>query len=233
MIKRHLLLTTALFWAQQQGVPVDGQEYNSDESLVVRLTGDNFYEKTLHKRVFIDFYDPMWGHCLLMADDWSDFADEFEDDDDILIGKMDCTNAANKPICQDYGVKGYPTLMYGDVVDLQKYLGQRDLLDWRDVVHDNLRKPLCGVGRPDLCSESKRKDIDDLFGKGLSGIDSEIQQVEEKLKAVDQKQDDFVEALQKQYHEGLAKKETDKQKLKEESNLKLLNTILALKTKDS
>ena len=44
--------------SEEEGVQV--MVYTRDQKdLFVRLTGDNFYEKTLHKRVFIDFYDPM------------------------------------------------------------------------------------------------------------------------------------------------------------------------------
>lgn len=32
---------------------------SDEDDLVVRLTGDDFYEQTAGKRVFVEFYDPM------------------------------------------------------------------------------------------------------------------------------------------------------------------------------
>jgi len=42
-----------------------------------------------------------------------------------LVADVDCT-AAGKPLCDANGVKGYPTIKYGDPSDLQDYQGGRD-----------------------------------------------------------------------------------------------------------
>lgn len=49
----------------------------------------------------------------------------FAGDDDFLVADVDCT-AAGKKLCMDNGVRGYPTIMYGEPGALQKYMGGRD-----------------------------------------------------------------------------------------------------------
>merc|ERR1712083_352907 len=41
--------------------------------------------------------------------DWDRLASEFEGDPQRLIADVDCT-AAGKPLCEKYGVQGYPTI---------------------------------------------------------------------------------------------------------------------------
>ena len=50
--------------------------------------------------------------------------EEFKDSETQLIADADCT-ADGKPICDANGVKGFPTLKYGDPNDLQDYQGAR------------------------------------------------------------------------------------------------------------
>ena len=41
------------------------------------------------------------------------------------MADVDCT-AAGKPLCDSNGIKGFPTIKYGDPSDLQTYEGGRD-----------------------------------------------------------------------------------------------------------
>lgn len=255
-MKAHLVLAAALFVAQQQGAVFatslddsddsgedwwgddvsDSDDYDST-SHVVRLTGDNFYEKSRNKRVFVDFYDPMWGHCLLMADDWSELATGYAEsnlkgDEEILIGKMDCTQPDNKSICQTYGIKSYPSLMYGDIVDLLEFPGQRTLEAWRELVMDHLKNPakLCSVANTDACDADKKKHISDMMNRGATYIDLQIEEVEDRLGAIDYAQKTMVKKLQDRYKDRNEQKEADKLKLlKESSGLKWMKAILQMK----
>ena len=81
MIPRHFLWTTAALVLVHQSSVVpdhafavaqedydsddwgsseddDDEDYDDKNDPVVRLTGENFFEKTWDKNVFIDFYDP-------------------------------------------------------------------------------------------------------------------------------------------------------------------------------
>ena len=83
----------------------------------VTLNGDNFSElvwngeKTVDGNAwFVKFYAPWCGHCKKLAPTWAQLADENEAT--LNVGKVDCTEESNKAICSQFGVKGYPTLIY-------------------------------------------------------------------------------------------------------------------------
>mmetsp|Transcript_91576 Transcript_91576/g.285432 ORF Transcript_91576/g.285432 Transcript_91576/m.285432 type:complete len:131 (+) Transcript_91576:54-446(+) len=73
-----------------------------------------------------------------------------------LIADVDCT-AEGKDLCEKHGVRGYPTIKYGDPGDLKDYQGGRTYDDLKKFADENLG-PTCGPTNLDLCSaESKAK----------------------------------------------------------------------------
>ena len=45
-----------------------------------------------------------------MAPAWNELGAEYKDHTSVLIGDVDCTK--QQSVCQEYGVRGYPTLKY-------------------------------------------------------------------------------------------------------------------------
>merc|ERR1719375_1720757 len=88
---------------------------------------------------------------------------EYQDSSTVLVADVDCT-AAGKILCNEVGVKGYPTIKFGDPSDLQDYTGGRD--------YDALQRhaatlgPTCGPARVDLCDEDTRKLIAEYTALG-------------------------------------------------------------------
>lgn len=73
------------------------------------------------------------GHCQKLAPTWEELASAVEHDPTINIAKLDCTEY--RPICKDFDVKGYPTLLWienGKKID--KYSGPRTLEDLKAYV---------------------------------------------------------------------------------------------------
>lgn len=61
---------------------------------------------------------------------WNELATALEYDPSVSISKIDCTQ--NRPICQEFEVKGYPTLLW--IVDGkkdEKYSGSRSLDEFK------------------------------------------------------------------------------------------------------
>ena len=50
-----------------------------------------------------------------MAADWEKLAKDWEGHAVGLIAEVDCTDPAGKPVCEEFDVEGFPTLMYGDM----------------------------------------------------------------------------------------------------------------------
>lgn len=57
-----------------------------------------------------------------MKPDWDKLMAAFKGNPTSLVADVDCT-AAGQPLCNKHGVKGYPTIKYGDPAKLTDYQG--------------------------------------------------------------------------------------------------------------
>eukprot|EP00439_Symbiodinium_sp_Y106_P016274 s4979_g2.t1 len=134
---------------------------------------DRFHKETWDdavsgKTVFVKFFAAWCGHCKKMKPDWDKLMKEHSGSKDILIADVDCT-AGGKSKCEEVGVRGYPTIKYGDPDDLQDYKGGRSF--------DDLSKfakglgPQCGPGNKDIQTVSD-KDVEAIKSSGLGLLKS-------------------------------------------------------------
>merc|ERR1719353_2243478 len=119
-----------------------------------------------------------------------------------LVADVDCT-AAGKPLCDSNGVRGFPTIKYGDPSDLQAYEGGRDEKALKKFAEEKL-VPMCSVKNIDLCSADKK---------------AELKQIEEEFKK-------SVEGLQKLY-EGYTKDKEEKMAKLKDGGLGLMKSVKA------
>jgi len=160
---------------------------------------------------------------------WDKLMDEFKDSKTALIADVDCTTDG-KALCEEVGVRGYPTIKYGDPNALEDYKGGRDFESLLKFAQENLG-PTCGPANMDLCDAEKKalvegfmKMSDSELGDAIAGKTAEIEKLESDFKT-------FVEGLQKQYSEGSAQKEKDVEAIKN-AGLGLMKSVLAhMKTK--
>ncbi|XP_058443464.1 thioredoxin domain-containing protein 5 homolog [Malaya genurostris] len=93
-------------------------------SPLVELTDDTFAKHISSGKHFVKFFAPWCGHCTKLAPTWEELARTLEHDTAISISKIDCTQY--RPICTDFEVKGYPTLLWiEDGKKIEKYSGSR------------------------------------------------------------------------------------------------------------
>jgi len=113
-----------------------------------------------------------------MKPDWGKLMDEFNSSPTQLIADVDCTTEG-KPLCEANGVRGYPTLKYGDPSDLQDYEGGRDYESLRKFAEENL-KPACSPANIDLCDDDKKKEIETFLSLSPEDLDAKIAAEEKK-----------------------------------------------------
>merc|ERR1712039_567410 len=145
-----------------------------------------------------------------------------------LVADVDCT-ADGKPLCEEHGVEGFPTIKWGDPSALEDYDGGREYSDLESFATENL-KPLCSPSNLDLCDAEKKTQIQKYQAMSEQDLQTQIEKVEAEMKEVSETFDKEVEKLQARYEE-LEKTKTEKTKELKNSELGLMKAVQGSKGK--
>jgi protein-disulfide isomerase-like protein with CxxC motif len=157
---------------------------------------------------------------------WDKLIEEFKDSKSAVVADVDCT-AGGKDLCEQIGVRGYPTIKHGDPNNLEDYKGGRDFDSLKKFAEENLG-PTCGPGNLDLCDDDKKAAIEKYSKMAPADLEAAIK---EKTDAIEKLETDFktmLEGLQKEYSEGNEKKEKDVEAIKN-SGMGLMKAVVAHK----
>jgi protein disulfide-isomerase A6 len=83
-----------------------------------------------------------------------------------LIGDADCTESG-KELCEDFEIRGYPTIKYfvdGDTTKGEDYSGGRDFDSLKAFVEETLEVK-CNVKDPTECTQKEKDYIEKMKGK--------------------------------------------------------------------
>jgi len=163
-----------------------------------------------------------------MKPDWDKLTSAFADSKDLLVADVDCTTAGGKPLCNDLGVRGYPSIKYGAAGDLQDYKGSRGFADLKKFA-DGLG-PQCGPANMDLCPEDKKKEILAFQAMSAEERATLVKEKQDKSEALESEHKAFVDNLQKRYAEANEKKDADLSQVRA-SGLGLLKAVHAAEKK--
>merc|ERR1740127_199371 len=158
-----------------------------------------------------------------MKPDWDKLTAAFKDSSTVLIADVDCT-ADGKELCNEIGVRGFPTIKHGDPSDLQDYKGGRDFSALKKFSEG--LGPTCGPANLDLCDDAKKKQIEEFQALGEAKRETMIKEKEEESAKLETDFKSFVDGLQKSYQEASDKKDKDIEALKN-SGLGLLKSVHA------
>jgi len=173
----------------------------------IELTPDNWDTETAGKTVLLKFFAPWCGHCKKLKPDWDKLMDAFAGSATQLVADVDCTTEG-KPLCDANGVKGYPSLKWGDPSDLQDYQGGRDYDTLEKFAKESL-KPVCSPTNVDLCDDEKKADIEKYSKMSSSDLTAAIVEEEKKLEDAESEFKAEVQKLQDKYSAlNTAKEET-------------------------
>mmetsp|Transcript_72327 Transcript_72327/g.120515 ORF Transcript_72327/g.120515 Transcript_72327/m.120515 type:complete len:172 (+) Transcript_72327:196-711(+) len=152
-----------------------------------------------------------------MKPDWDALGSEYADSKTVVIGDVDCT-AAGKPLCEKYGVRGYPTIKYFNPPDEEgsDYKGGRSLDDLKKFAANELG-PGCSVDALENCSEAQKKELEQYIAMPPEERASMLDSLKEELKTAEAKHEALLKELQATYKESMDSLE----KLKEESAPKI------------
>jgi len=141
-----------------------------------------------------------------------------------LVADVDCT-AAGKPLCDANGVRGYPTIKWGDPADLQDYQGGRSYDDLKKFADENL-KPVCSPKNIDLCDDAKKAEIKKFQDMPVADLDAAIAAEEKKMEDAEAEFKAEVQKLQDKYS-ALSEEKDAKVEAVKASGLGLMKSVKA------
>lgn len=121
-----------------------------------------------------------------------------------LIADVDCT-AEGKPLCEQVGVEGFPTIKWGDINNLETYEGGRDYDALKKFAKDNL-KPMCSPANMDLCDDEKKAEIAKIQAMPVDELSASIEKKKTEIKEAETFFEEETKKLQATYQQL----ETDK-----------------------
>jgi len=148
-----------------------------------------------------------------MKPDWDSLASSFADSKKVVIADVDCT-AGGKPLCDKYGVRGYPTIKYFNPPDEEgeDYKGGRDLAALKKFAETELG-PGCSVDAKENCSEEQLKELQQYIEMDAAEREAKMTKMKDELKAAEDAHNELLKNLQAQFKES----QDALEKLKEDS----------------
>merc|ERR1719247_1936657 len=140
-----------------------------------------------------------------MAPAWEKLMEKYADNQHALVAEVDCT-AGGKPLCDQVGVQGFPTLKWGDASALEDYDGARSEEALTAFAEENM-KPLCNPQNIDLCDEEKKAQIEKLQAMPASQLAELIEGKEKEIKDAEAHFETELQKLQAKYEELSAEKD--------------------------
>lgn len=173
-----------------------------------------------------------------MKPDWDKLGEKYEDSKKVLIGDVDCTADSGKPLCEKYGVEGYPTLMYFNPPETEpnKYEGGRSLKELKKFVKS--LGPACTVDSYENCSKKQKEALQPYLDMPAEELASSLADATKQISEMQAAHDALMESLQAQYKESEEKLKAlkddlgPKVKLMKAATKKPVETAPATETKD-
>jgi hypothetical protein len=157
---------------------------------------------------------------------WDKLMDAFADSPPALIADVDCTTEG-KPLCIANGIRGYPSLKWGDPNNLEDYKGGRDYDSLFKFAEENL-KPMCSPNNIELCDDETKAEIVKFSSMSDEELDTAISAFEKMMEDSEETFKTGVAALEENYQLLTTKKDETLEEIKN-SGLGLMKAVKASK----
>jgi len=155
-----------------------------------------------------------------MKPDWDSLGSDYASSKKVVIADVDCT-AAGKPLCDKFGVRGYPTIKYFNPPDEEgeDYKGGRDLASLKKFASTELG-PGCSVDAMENCDDKQKAELEKYIAMPAEERASKLEELKKTMSEADDAHQALLKELQATFKESQEKLE----KLKEDSapQIKLL-----------
>jgi protein disulfide-isomerase A6 len=121
-----------------------------------------------------------------MAPAWNQLGEAYADSASVLVGDVDCTTDGGKEVCEEYEVRGYPTIKYFTAETGEKgetYQGGRTFDALKTFTEESLEGG-CTLGekQAETCTEQEVAYIEKMTAKGAEAVAKELGRLSEMLK---------------------------------------------------
>lgn len=148
-----------------------------------------------------------------MVGDWNKLGQDWDGHAFGLVADIDCADEAAVPICEDYEIDAFPSLMYGDLESPEFYEGEPTYEAMSVFAKEHLSTPKCTMKRQGTCTEEEKAIITEMLSKSKE----ELVEMEEKIFArVDEEDDEFQKIVEAMNAEFDAMEESLQSKSEEE-----------------
>jgi len=154
---------------------------------------------------------------------------EYADSKTGLVADVDCTTSG-KSLCEKVGVRGYPTIKYGDPNNLEDYEGGRTLEALQDFAKENL-KPKCSPINLDLCDDATKSQIEGFMAMDEAALRAAVKTKHDEQEEIEGDFKTDVEALQAKYAQLQKDKDEGIANVKK-TGLGLMQAVMAHKQKE-
>ena len=147
-----------------------------------------------------------------MKPDWDSLSADYASSTKVVIGDVDCT-AAGKPLCDKFGVKGYPTIKYFNPPDEEgeDYKGGRDLPALKKFVETELG-PGCSADTKENCSPEQLAELEKYMVMDAAERETKLTEMKAALAKAEEDHNSLLKNLQEQFktsQDGLEKLKED------------------------
>jgi hypothetical protein len=134
-----------------------------------------------------------------MKPDWDSLSSTYADSKTVIVADVDCT-AAGKPLCDKYGVRGYPTIKYFNPPDEdgEDYKGGRDLPALKKFIETELG-PGCSVDTKENCSPAQLTELQSFIDMAADERDAKLTSLKDAMKKAEDDHNELLKNLQEQF----------------------------------
>ena len=102
-----------------------------------------------------------------MKPDWDKLMSKYEESDSVVVAEVDCIENG-KELCNEVGVKGFPTIKFGANWDLQDYKSGRDFESLSQFASD--LQPVCDIKTKKDCSDEEKGALEEYESKSTEDL---------------------------------------------------------------
>ena len=163
-----------------------------------------------------------------MADAWIKLSENI-DDENVLIGEVDCTAEDSEDICDYHEIDGYPTLKYGESGNylLEYYEGQT-FPQLYEFAKENL-KLTCSPNNVNLCYKKEKTVLDKFMARTIEDLSAALDAIEDSI-SNDVESDEIEESFDIKYQDMKNRFIKEKHKIRNDADYELVKQILEIRT---